>query len=853
MQGMRATLLIGAALLAAAGYAIATSTGARPFIITRTDWAAPHAPSTMADTQAPIGDSAQRVRTAATQERDDQPHDAASVDGAAVVLRGRCVRSEDGAPLAECTVAVRRAPARAAPPEWPALDTPAAIKTAADGVFELAITLAHPYDDVALRITAAGRTPREGNWPRPAPGRTIDVGDVPMHRAVRVRGTLVDESGAVVADAGVLFAMIDLTGTQRTVVAEDMLRARTDARGAFAFAAPAYAGEWYVGVEESGALVEPRSVKLNGDEESLPLRIVVQRPDPRFTIRGRVVDESGRPLADVGVSANGDGYVGRGRSDADGMFAIHRAGPSHNDGVAGARLHTSVRGGLFERVAPDPETRVAWGTGDVELVLRRKPDLDFTVRDARGRPVADYALFGLRRGREGWVRTVGQARRGGHADGRCTIEGMTPGTCGVLVVPADRRLALAGPVEFEVNPAQPHAEISVTVPDAVPLEVVVQDPAGRPMEGSAVELICALDRAAPTAGGALPAVGDADVPRRTPSHLVIAQAMTPADGRVHFSAPPGSWWLRAQGTTHLGRVQAVEVGIAATVQRITVESAAAVDGQLEPLEAVTTLRDLASRGREPVAVLITPSQDEDAKPRTAEVDASGHFELGGLGAGAHDFSLRYWLETSPVHADSVVLPLGTETLVPGEPRALQWSIDALLPATVEGRVWINGEPLRDVHCFVRHLAPGEPTSLRIATDGEGAFRATVPAGNYGFSVTLAADPGPGWLHLQLPDRFSVAAGESRSVDVRATVRAMRVRLLAPDETPLPDLQVKLDRKDFYIPGSLRTDADGWLTLKRAPWDAFFVSAEVDGERRRFGPIDLPREQHTGEVVVRGDW
>ena len=82
------------------------------------------------------------------------------------------------------------------------------------------------------------------------------------------------------------------------------------------------------------------------------------------------------------------------------------------------------------------------------------------------------------------------------------------------------------------------------------------------------------------------------------------------------------------------------------------------------------------------------------------------------------------------------------------------------------------------------------------------------------------------------------------------LRRVRVRLLDAAGEPLADLQVKVEREGYFIPGGLRTDAAGWVEVYPAPFHAFHLEVVVAGERQRLGPVDLPPLQTEGEVNVR---
>ena len=93
-------------------------------------------------------------------------------------------------------------------------------------------------------------------------------------------------------ETGPRWKVIRLSGDEPTDT-NSMLRMTSDAAGRFRFLEAAHAGEWYIGAYETGALIEPRLVKLT-DESHFHLRVVVERPDPLVAITGTVSERSRR-------------------------------------------------------------------------------------------------------------------------------------------------------------------------------------------------------------------------------------------------------------------------------------------------------------------------------------------------------------------------------------------------------------------------------------------------------------------------------------------------------------------------------------------------------------------------------
>jgi len=762
------------------------------------------------------------------------------------VVRGRCVTAVREAPLADCVVSARReVTAGDRDAAWTAAHE--AVVTGDDGAFEVSLAHDEWNDSIAVRITRDGFVARTGRFPRPDPGAEVELGDVVMLPAIDVDGELVDEQGAPIANAGLMFVHIVLAGDAPTET-DTMLRARSDAAGRFAFDGRAHPGEWYVGVEDSGALIAPRSVKLTDDDARHHLRIVVERPDPKLAITGAIVDEAGRALPGMRVSATGEGFFGRCTSDERGRFQVHRAGPAPNRGERGVELLVLDPRDDLERVRPEKGARFAWGARDVDVVMRRRTAQPVRVVDADGRPVLDYTLFVLRAdgaGRRQLLRAATQ--RGRHADGRCAVPGLRVGPHAAIVAPRDAALANTTAVPFVVTAATNPAEHTITLPRRAPLHVAVRTAAGGAVADSEVELLLPLTGDDADERTPYEALRHADRGERARSHTVVARARTDGDGQVRFDAPVGAFTLRVRGEDHVPALQAVEVFAPTSRAEVTVAAASRITGTLQPPDALAALRRASAVGGQPVRVVVT---GDDGAESIAVVDERGGFDVRGLAPGRHDVKVRYWLRTGEVRADDVTLAVAERTLQPGERAELTVDVAALVPGTIHGRVVAGGAPLADVHCFLRRNDPGGRLTLRIATDGDGRYAGDVPPGDYTLAITYPAQPGPGWLHMVVDEPRRLAPGERQQRDFDVPLRRVRVTVLDGDDRPVEGLRLRVVREGYDLPGGLETDADGRVEIFPAPYDAFELKATIDGNRRTLGPVDLPPGVHEGDVVVR---
>lgn len=817
---------------------------------------APPAPAPSRDADANPSASSREANLDTKPQRNERVPGQAQADptetdaptDATFTVVGRCTTAADGAPLDGCTIQLRiergddRSAESTSADEWAD-----AILTSSDatGAFRQHATHDDWSDTIVVRISKPGFVPRVARWPQPRLGSEVDLGDVPMLRAIRVTGQVVDRSGVPVEDAGMLFAYIELTG-EHPATTENMLRKRSDAAGRFSFDAPAHPGEWYIGAEDTGALVEPRSVKLT-DESSFELRVVVERPDPDFHITGTAVDTAGQPIAGLRLSASGEGFMGRGRSRADGSFVVQRAGPIPDRGKTGTALSISDPSGLYERVEPSVDTRIPWGKDGVRIVMRKRASRTVRVIDQNGAPVEAYTLFVFRgRSRLGIYRN--KTRRGTHEDGRCRLEGLQAGPHAVVVMPRDEAFASTQRIAFVVEPETESGEVTVTLEPHIPTTVRVVDAAGAAMAGSQVELLQSLCPDAPSARSQAVELRDCDRQRGTPEYLVLARAITDASGDARLDAPRGNFHVRVTGAAHVPAVQAAVIGAPTTRLQVPVQAAARLTGTVQPADALARLREVSRDGKQPVAIVVKPD-DQPALPAVA-VAEDGSFAVGGMPGGRYKVSLRYWLRTGAVRADNVAIRVAEVSVVAGQERNLTIDASGLLPGTVQGRILAGGEPLRDVHCFLDRRDQGSMLRLRITTDGDGRFRGVVPAGDYGFSMTYPAQPGPGWLNMVLPDRWHLDPEQTHELQLDVPLRRVRLQLLDADGKPHVDARIRVVRTGYFLPGGLKTDATGTVEIYPAPLQEFHVDMTIGDEKQRLGPFDLPAGETSGTIVGR---
>lgn len=757
-------------------------------------------PANVADTGRPVRDPVAPVHAAPV--------------AAGWTVRGRCLADEDAAPLrALVQVAADDDSERAsAAPAQPLVS----VVAGDDGRFVAVVPLA-ATGDLRLFVQSPDRAAVGGRRRDAGPGGEWDVGDLHLVRTARVRGEVLDTGGAMVAGAEVMLVKIGQDAPEVTF--RDSHVAISDARGAFVFADAVAAGEWYVRVDRTGGLRTPRKTQVPaGGEHVVPIE--VERPDPALAIRGTVVDRLGAPLAGIRLSAYGEGARGSAVSEADGSFVLPKGPPHFDRGQAGVEVQ--ARGDGLEQSSPTPEQRTAWGQHDVRVVMRPLTELVLRAVDARGQAVWPFTVLAgrLTANGEAWVPTSGARLRA--AGDHLVLPGLESGAHSLLLPADDLASARTGPVHFVIGETSPR-ELVVHVPDPVAVRLELVDVAGAPVPRCTAQLVASLHQGA--ADAAAPAVELAALRRgtgRPVRQFVLATAISDADGLAVLLAPPGDWLLRTSATTHLPLVRTVAIRAASPPQRLVLEAAAVVHGRLVPVEVLPALGLHETKPERRLAVVARVGKNDVAR---AEVAADGTFELGPLPAGFASLRLASWLTANDVHGGLVTHALGDLDGAGAAVVQREYDVRAFAPATVTGQLVFDGMPVRNGQFFFRRVQPEPVMAVRVATDGDGAFRSLVPPGEFGVQLAIPSDPGPGHVILLRPERWSLTAGQSLSLRLEATPRRLRLRLLLAGGAPLANTRAMLQADGYERPGSLQTDAQGRLEVALAPYGAFRVQAK----------------------------
>jgi len=580
------------------------------------------------------------------------------------VVLGGVVRDESGAPLEAVEVSARTH-------TMPDLDLPDTTSTvsAADGTFRLTA-----LDPGRVRLTAErdGLEPLEHDLGRLSPGtRRLDLALV-----LRSGGTIAGEVRG--PDGQPTEAELELLPVRERRAIDDFprpLQARSDGEGRFAV--HGLTDERYL----VRALVRPR-LRAEPLEVRVGTRDLVLTLSRSLTLRGRVQDERGAPLADFELEAHRpygmdapsfresveDAYHA-----TDGSFALDGFGPGAWDLYARSRAH-----------APSEELRVVLpATEPVTLVVPREATLRGVVLDVAGVPVSGAKVALARAstlGLEFTHQTVTTDEKGAfrierEEPGRATLRALTPaGVPGAAL-------------EVELVAGEELADL-----------VLRLEPGGR-LSGEAV-------------GAAGEPLADLRVEASQPGRGFSSEVRTDAAGRFVFDELPAGA-LSVSARTDAGANLRAEV---------TLEAGQEARVRLEAPAGALRLHGRVSAGGRPLAAEITVRAANGAPaPRgasSARCDEDGRYELSLPGAGRYEFWLR--------SRGGAFLDWRGELDVPS---VADFAYDvALALGRISGRVRdARGQPVAAIQVFASNEQGG---SVSATTDDEGRYELEAPVGTF---------------------------------------------------------------------------------------------------------------------------
>ncbi|MEM9383363.1 MAG: carboxypeptidase-like regulatory domain-containing protein, partial [Planctomycetota bacterium] len=581
-----------------------------------------------------------------------------------------------------------------------------------------------PGTRVRVSIAARGCASVEALLPRlPGELTAYSLGELTLPPGGALTARLVRGDGEPVAGLPVAF---ERRTARSSGLSGDLFRSPSrlqlvsDANGAVAATEPVACGLWSVVLPPHVRLVRPDSIEVT-PAAGAPHAIVVDVPGPGETIRGRVVDLDGAPVAGATIAAH-DGSartVAATSSDASGAWALVRA--------EGDLQPVSV--GVTEAAGFDPVELPGvtdWGAEGVVLVLAPSMPLQLEVVEAAtGAAVRDFEVAWYAR-REGATTLPGRPRaRTRRIEGAHVVEGVPAGPALLVVTPADARLAPNRPLEIDVLGVASQ-RVRVELPRRATVAVRVEFADGRPAIGSRVELLDATGSSgAPLDAHGMPAAERARVVGAGPYALLCDEGATDDEGAIELGwrADGASLDVRVTSPDHLpALVRGVSVdpnGGARTV-RVEVDAGAALAGRLGPLAVLDALRTGIGSSAEAFrhTLVLTYVGDEGWNGRwarrTAAVGSDGTFEVDGLAPGP--WTLQFRSEPGGADATKSFGPFDVPVAA-----ALELDVSDLAPARLQGQVLLDGAPLADAAVQLVRIARPEGADADART-GEAAVR-----------------------------------------------------------------------------------------------------------------------------------
>ncbi|HEX6810855.1 MAG TPA: sigma-70 family RNA polymerase sigma factor [Planctomycetota bacterium] len=554
-----------------------------------------------------------------------------------------------------------------------------------------------------------------------------------------------------------------------------------------------------------------------GDNE-----LVLERPDPKTTITGRLVDQQGEPVARGWVKLAGIGW--RHRTGADGRFVLpvpdRETGPFR------------IAGGIGEREGPPADATFERGARDALVELRWPDGLALTVVDAKtGEPVEEFAVkcFRVHADKRGLISGDQDLRlQGVHRDGHVLVEAVEAGENRLLVLPD------------EFGPWLPSGYLPVSIRDGgvTKLTVKLHRPApvrvrlafgdGEPAAGSRVRLRAKLS------DDDAPWVRSMRLGRFGSSHWQgrIDLAMATSDARGIAELPWQPWRevvvVRADGPGHLvceRELPGVEPG--GEPIELRVARGATIRGSVRGFERWTELAvDLFGKPvalgldrLEPSVVLRNGSDGglhEDPEGRAFPIGADGSFVCNDVPPGRWQVLFQYNQLSNDSLGGIVTLlkrALTEVVAIAGQEHVVSFDLAAALPGSIRGRLLVDGVPSSASALTVGswgtdHL--GRPMANSGAVTAPEFVHDCAYAAGRVLPGDIALEAYIDGKRYRLFERIPLAPGEHKQIDLEFRRLAARIRLVGRDGTPVAERLARIEGERIAV------DGDGWITLDPAP-------------------------------------
>lgn len=786
--------------------------------------AASAAPATAtADIPAPAAPPEERVAAPAP-----------SVDAAKLAtIRGRCV-DENGAPLADCAIAVHGWGANQertdawlrdhAKPEW----TDRKQTTGADGTFAITFWPPPPFQ-FTLDLEHPARAKMAARWYTIAEGKTVDVGDVVMPLGIRLQGRVVDEAGRPMAKVQV-YAQVGPEGQSSgnaekpTPAWASFASSRDD--GSFQCKTLLPFGPYHVTTNGELQLAKPVAGTLVRERPVEEITVVIKDQSTVPTITGKVVDDSGQPVRNAELDATDANH--RGWSSAytkrDGTFVLKQRDP------ATGPVKVTVKHKEFETL--EPADTIAWGSTDVVLTLTRAGGLAVYVHDEAGRALTDFSVRVTPRESMRWSSSDSEVRaRGPFEAGFAAIPGIGRGKWTVIVeFPSKEPRA---PVFHPFEVVNTHAlRVDLRAAADVQRRLVVVDSAGAPVADAKVQL-CDPVEGEFTDTTPLLALANFWRMHGPKKALVVAAGQTDAQGTFVLTGPAGrTLGIAVLPKSHLPLRQGdVRLDVAGDLQ-LTVQAGATLRGRVGPPEALAELRRLA--GDEDVGGAregmpgITLSRSAPTQQRlpvrhadpTFGVAADGSFSLGGLPPGSWQVTVEY-KKAHAGGASYAQVAVGTFELRAGDVTQCDPDLTGILPGTLRGTLTKNGQPVADTRFQLQGTltgskspaGPAETSYEHATTDGEGRFTVQARPGTYRVCLTKQG-AGHHWMRWLSEESASITVGVTTEQAFSLWTGQLAVTVRDAAGKPVADLQLYAQGADATRREDMpTTDANGAFTTE----------------------------------------
>ncbi len=492
----------------------------------------------------------------------------------------------------------------------------------------------------------------------PAPGDSIDLGDITLSATSAICGTVVDHAGAPVPGAHL--------SVYSEVFGSIGKKTQSDALGRYVLG-HIPGGRFTVQVQASGfldAFTPQVMAELHRDTLGVDFQLAAAP-----SIGGVVVDEKGAPVANQRIwawpeSTQGLSPVKSATTDRNGAFSFSIG--KHTD----YGLQISRRGFELLGQGADGRLRVEPGDEDLRIVLRRRPARVVRVMDAATdelittfgvRVLKDHGSGGTRRRPSS--RSLPEAQV--HAGGSAKFYG-EPGT-DLLVVAADAYESFAGDVEMDSDDEwvqsvrlQPRKMLSGRVLRA-----------GQPVEGAIVRLEHGEWKTFERMDGE----GTAEVFVAASEHDVLVHSQ--GDGTFQVPVVDGTVRLVAK----LGPTLVASSGPFVAKAGQTFELLLGAPGALEG-------KVLVPPGQAPEALKVMIN--DWASPVSTMTNSSGFFRIDGLPPGSYGAILR---GRDPELKSTWPLAFNVEA---GETTRANIDAVNLARATLALQVTVNGEIRPDI-------------------------------------------------------------------------------------------------------------------------------------------------------------